>query len=34
VLLRDAAMVGGYLDGWPGVEAAFTTAARRAAGLD
>jgi AcrR family transcriptional regulator len=33
VLLRDAAMVGGYLDGWPGVEAAFTTAARRAAGL-
>jgi hypothetical protein len=34
VLLRDAAMVGGYLDGWPGVESAFTTAARRAAGLD
>lgn len=34
VLLRDAAMVGGYLDGWPGIEAAFTTAARRAAGLD
>ena len=33
VLLRDAAMVGGYLDGWPGVEASFTTAARRAAGL-
>lgn len=33
VLLRDAAMVGGYLDGWPGVEEAFTTAARRAAGL-
>lgn len=33
VLLRDAAMVGGYLDGWPGVEAVFTTAARRAAGL-
>lgn len=33
VLLRDAAMVGGYLDGWPGIEAAFTTAARRAAGL-
>lgn len=33
VLLRDAAMVGGYLDGWPGIEASFTTAARRAAGL-
>lgn len=33
VLLRDAAMVGGYLDGWAGVEASFTTAARRAAGL-
>ena len=33
VLLRDAAMVGGYLDGWPGIETAFTTAARRAAGL-
>lgn len=34
VLLRDAAMVGGYLDGWAGVERSFTTAARRAAGLD
>lgn len=34
VLLRDAAMVGGYLDGWSGVERSFTTAARRAAGLD
>jgi AcrR family transcriptional regulator len=33
VLLRDAAMVGGYLDGWPGIEVAFTTAARRAAGV-
>ena len=33
VLLRDAAMVGGYLDGWAGVERSFTTAARRAAGL-
>ena len=34
VLLRDAAMVGGYLDGWAGIERSFTTAARRAAGLD
>lgn len=33
VLLRDAAMVGGYLDGWPGVEATFTAAARRVAGF-
>lgn len=33
VLLRDAAMVGGYLDGWAGIERSFTTAARRAAGL-
>ncbi|WP_066910220.1 TetR/AcrR family transcriptional regulator [Millisia brevis] len=34
VLLRDAALVGGYLDGWPRVKAAFVTAARRAAELE
>lgn len=34
VLLRDAALVGGYLDGWPRVEVAFVSAARRAAELD
>ncbi|QEO10625.1 TetR/AcrR family transcriptional regulator [Protaetiibacter larvae] len=34
VLLRDAAMVGGYLDGWEQVRPAFVAAARRAAGLD
>jgi AcrR family transcriptional regulator len=34
VLLRDAALVGGYLDGWERVEPAFTASARRAAGLD
>ncbi|MFF2371167.1 TetR/AcrR family transcriptional regulator [Agromyces sp. NPDC058110] len=34
VLLRDAAMVGGYLDGWERVRPAFIGAARRAAGLD
>ncbi len=33
VLLRDAAMVGGYLDGWDRVRPAFTAAARRAAGI-
>jgi AcrR family transcriptional regulator len=33
VLLRDAAMVGGYLDGWDQVRPAFVDAARRAAGL-
>lgn len=33
VLLRDAAMVGGYLDGWDRVRPAFAAAARRAAGL-
>jgi AcrR family transcriptional regulator len=33
VLLRDAAMVGGYLDGWDSVREAFTASARRAAGL-
>lgn len=33
VLLRDAAMVGGYLDGWERVRPAFVTSARRAAGL-
>lgn len=33
VLLRDAAMVGGYLDGWERVRPAFVDAARRAAGL-
>ena len=34
VLLRDAAMVGGYLDGWERIREAFVTAARRAAHLD
>ncbi|MTD17448.1 TetR family transcriptional regulator [Nakamurella sp. YIM 132087] len=34
VLLRDAAMVGGYLDGWERVRDAFTAAAMTAAGLD
>ncbi len=34
VLLRDAAMVGGYLDGWPLVRDAFVSAARRTAGLE
>ncbi|KHK96632.1 hypothetical protein LK09_15050 [Microbacterium mangrovi] len=34
VLLRDAAMVGGYLDGWDRVRAAFLSAATRAAGLE
>jgi AcrR family transcriptional regulator len=34
VLLRDAAMVGGYLDGWDRVRPAFVDAATRAAGLD
>ena len=34
VLLRDAAMVGGYLDGWERVRPAFTTAAVRAAGVE
>ncbi|GAA1751674.1 TetR/AcrR family transcriptional regulator [Agromyces humatus] len=33
VLLRDAAMVGGYLDGWARVRPAFVSAATRAAGL-
>ncbi|MGW2094336.1 TetR/AcrR family transcriptional regulator [Promicromonospora sukumoe] len=33
VLLRDAALVGGYLDGWDNVRVAFVTAARQAAGL-
>ncbi|MWB99605.1 TetR/AcrR family transcriptional regulator [Agromyces seonyuensis] len=33
VLLRDAAMVGGYLDGWERVRPAFLSAARGAAGL-
>ncbi|ANJ26163.1 TetR/AcrR family transcriptional regulator [Agromyces aureus] len=33
VLLRDAAMVGGYLDGWERVRPAFVGAARQAAGL-
>ena len=31
VLLRDAAMVGGYLDGWERVRPSFIAAARRAA---
>ncbi|MDM4761569.1 helix-turn-helix domain-containing protein [Galbitalea sp. SE-J8] len=31
VLLRDAALVGGYLDGWARVRPAFIAAARRAA---
>lgn len=30
VLLRDAAMVGGYLDGWTSVRPSFVAAARRA----
>lgn len=34
VLLRDAAMVGGYLDGWERVRPAFIAAATRTAGLD
>jgi hypothetical protein len=34
VLLRDAAMVGGYLDGPEQVTETFTRAARRVAGLD
>lgn len=34
VLLRDAALVGGYLDGWDTVRVAFVGAARQAAGLD
>ncbi|RXZ48596.1 TetR/AcrR family transcriptional regulator [Agromyces fucosus] len=33
VLLRDAAMVGGYLDGWERVRPAFSAAAARAAGV-
>jgi len=33
VLVRDAAMVGGYLDGWERVRPAFVASARRAAGL-
>ncbi len=33
VLLRDAAMVGGYLDGWERVRPAFIQAATRAAGI-
>ena len=33
VLLRDAAMVGGYLDGWERVRPAFVDAAIRTAGL-
>lgn len=33
VLLRDAAMVGGYLDDWDTVRTAFVGAARQAAGL-
>jgi hypothetical protein len=33
VLLRDAAMVGGYLDGWDRVRPAFVDAATRTAGL-
>lgn len=33
VLLRDAAMVGGYLDGWDRVEDAYRAAAAAAAGL-
>lgn len=33
VLLRDAALVGGYLDGWDNVRVAFVSAARQAAGL-
>lgn len=33
VLLRDAAMVGGYLDGWPRVRDVFVAGARGALGL-
>ena len=33
VLLRDAAMVGGYLDGWDRVRPAFVASARRIAGV-
>ncbi|WP_353813461.1 TetR/AcrR family transcriptional regulator [Agromyces sp. SYSU T00266] len=33
VLVRDAAMVGGYLDGWERVRPAFVASAHRAAGL-
>lgn len=33
VLLRDAAMVGGYLDGWERVRPAFVASARRVAGV-
>lgn len=33
VLLRDAAMVGGYLDGWARVRPAFSAAAARTAGV-
>ena len=33
VLLRDAAMVGGYLDGWERVRPAFVASARRIAGV-
>jgi len=33
VLLRDAAMVGGYLDGWDRIREAFVSAARQAAQL-
>jgi AcrR family transcriptional regulator len=34
VLLRDAAMVGGYLDGWPRVRDVFVSSARGALALD
>lgn len=34
VLLRDAALVGGYLDGWDNVRVVFVSAARQAAGLE
>ncbi|WP_425953800.1 TetR family transcriptional regulator C-terminal domain-containing protein [Xylanimonas sp. McL0601] len=34
VLLRDAALVGGYLDGWERVEDVFVRSARAALGLD
>ncbi len=34
VLLRDAALVGGYLDGWDRVEDVFVRAARDVLGLD
>ncbi|MFI9487541.1 TetR/AcrR family transcriptional regulator [Promicromonospora sp. NPDC052451] len=34
VLLRDAALVGGYLDGWDTVRVAFVDAARQVAGLE